>query len=85
MIKVYTKENCANCTILAGGLKRRSLPYVKIDITQDGVLAELQARYPNDVIRTLPVVEIGNSILLHNPPVISVLEVYSEYTLSSQF
>lgn len=78
MIKVYTKDNCTNCTILAGGLKRRNLPYTKIDVTTDGVLDALKAKYPNDVIRTLPLVEIGGNHLLHNPSVITVSELYHE-------
>lgn len=78
MIKVYTKDNCTNCTILAGGLKRRNLPYTKIDVTADGVLDALKAKYPNDVIRTLPVVEIGDH-LLHNPSVITVADLYHEH------
>lgn len=77
MITIYTKAGCSNCTILAGACKRKGIEFEKVDITADGVLGELQARFPDAVIRSLPVVLVNNTLLTENPTIDTIIEMAS--------
>jgi glutaredoxin len=82
MVKIYTIENCPYCMELKNLLTNEGIAYTEVDVNKDENQAEFDKIYEVSKCNDVPMVRVGNQLLVPNISFKSLTECFQ---LTKQF
>ena len=82
MVKIYTIENCPYCRELKNLLTNEGIEYTEVDVNKDENQAEFNKIYEVSKCNDVPMVRVGNQLLVPNISFKSLTECFQ---LTKQF
>lgn len=74
MVRIYTIENCPYCSELKGLLKNENIEFVEVDVNKPENEAEFNKLYEITKCDDVPMVKVGNQLLIPNTSFRSIKE-----------
>lgn len=74
MVRIYTIEDCPYCNELKGILKNEGVEFVEVDVNKPENEAEFNKLYEITKCDDVPMVKVGNQLLIPNTSFRSIRE-----------